>query len=54
MEISVARIHNRDIQVLLHGQEGLAWAMCGFAEELEWFDTVNETELERFWVKENI
>jgi len=25
---------------------GLAWAMCGFAEELEWFDTVNETALD--------
>lgn len=25
---------------------GLAWAMCGFAEELEWFDTVNETTLD--------
>ncbi|MCC7526695.1 MAG: glycoside hydrolase family 88 protein [Chitinophagaceae bacterium] len=24
---------------------GLAWAMCGFAEELEWFDTLNENEL---------
>ncbi len=21
---------------------GLAWAMCGFAEELEWFDSVKE------------
>jgi hypothetical protein len=25
---------------------GLAWAMCGFAEELEWFDTVGETTLD--------
>jgi hypothetical protein len=25
---------------------GLAWAMCGFAEELEWFDTVSETSLD--------
>jgi len=25
---------------------GLAWAMCGFAEELEWIDTLNETTLE--------
>lgn len=24
---------------------GLAWAMCGFAEELEWFDTLSENEL---------
>lgn len=24
---------------------GLAWAMCGFAEELEWLDTVGENEL---------
>jgi hypothetical protein len=25
---------------------GLAWAMCGFAEELEWIETMNEDELE--------
>src|SRR5437868_3496319 len=25
---------------------GLAWAMCGFAEELEWFDTVSEKTLD--------
>jgi len=31
---------------------GLAWAMCGFAEELEWFDTINEKELEVFVVKD--
>ncbi len=24
---------------------GLAWAMCGFAEELEWFDTLDEATL---------
>ncbi|TMI88187.1 MAG: glycosyl hydrolase, partial [Bacteroidetes bacterium] len=23
-----------------------AWAMCGFAEELEWFDTISETSLD--------
>jgi len=33
---------------------GLAWAMCGFAEELEWFDTVTEAGLEAFSGKENI
>jgi hypothetical protein len=33
---------------------GLAWAMCGFAEELEWFDTGNETTLERFGGKNNV
>jgi hypothetical protein len=33
---------------------GLAWAMCGFAEELEWFDTVNETTLESFGGKKNL
>ncbi len=33
---------------------GLAWAMCGFAEELEWFDTLNEKELAPFGGKENI
>lgn len=25
---------------------GLAWAMCGFAEELEWFDTISEKEIQ--------
>ncbi|MEP7109058.1 MAG: glycosyl hydrolase [Ferruginibacter sp.] len=33
---------------------GLAWAMCGFAEELEWFDTVSEEDLKGFSGKENI
>lgn len=33
---------------------GLAWAMCGFAEELEWFDSVSEEELNKFSGKENI
>lgn len=33
---------------------GLAWAICGFAEELEWFDTVSEEELKAFSGKENI
>ncbi|MEO6723028.1 MAG: glycosyl hydrolase [Ferruginibacter sp.] len=33
---------------------GLAWAMCGFAEELEWFDTVKEEDLSEFSGKENI
>ena len=33
---------------------GLAWAMCGFAEELEWLDTMKETELENFGGKSNI
>ena len=33
---------------------GLAWAMCGFAEELEWFDTVGDQELEPFAGKVNI
>ena len=28
--------------------------MCGFAEELEWFDSVKETELESFGGKNNI
>lgn len=27
---------------------GLAWAMCGFAEQLEWLATRNDTELEPF------
>lgn len=30
---------------------GLAWAMCGFAEELEWFSTLNTNE---FSEKENV
>ncbi len=33
---------------------GLAWAMCGFAEELEWFDTIDEVNIEGFKGKENI
>jgi unsaturated chondroitin disaccharide hydrolase len=33
---------------------GLAWAMCGFAEELEWFDTVSEEELNQFSGKQTI
>lgn len=27
---------------------GLAWAMCGFAEELEYFETLSDTELDQF------
>lgn len=27
---------------------GLAWAMCGFAEQLEWLDTVEDNELAAF------
>ncbi len=27
---------------------GLAWAMCGFAEQLEWLETINEEELAPF------
>ncbi len=33
---------------------GLAWAMCGFAEQLEWFNTVSEANLKAFSGKENI
>ena len=33
---------------------GLAWAMCGFAEEIEWFDSVSEEDLNTFTGKENI
>ena len=33
---------------------GLAWAMCGFAEELEWIDTIPETELKSLGTKEQI
>ncbi|MDP9230660.1 MAG: glycosyl hydrolase [Bacteroidota bacterium] len=33
---------------------GLGWAMCGFAEELEWFDSVSEEDLKEFSRKENI
>ena len=32
---------------------GLAWAMCGFAEELEWFDSVKEED-KKFSKNENI
>jgi len=31
---------------------GLSWAMCGFAEQLEWLDTVDENELVPFGGKE--
>ena len=33
---------------------GLAWAMCGFAEELEWLDTVDEQSLKSLGGKESI
>lgn len=33
---------------------GLAWAMCGYAEELEFIDTLNIAELEDFGGKEEI
>lgn len=33
---------------------GLAWAMCGFAEQLEWFDTIGEKELKPFGGKSPI
>jgi hypothetical protein len=33
---------------------GLGWAICGFAEQLEWFDTVDEAELNAFSGKKEI
>jgi unsaturated chondroitin disaccharide hydrolase len=33
---------------------GLAWAMCGFAEELEWFDSLDETTLENLVGKNHV
>lgn len=33
---------------------GLAWAICGFAEELEWFDTLSENECETVGGKASI
>lgn len=33
---------------------GLAWAMCGFAEELEFIDTLNDAELETFGGRKKI
>jgi len=33
---------------------GLAWAMCGFSEELEWLDAINEKGLKAFSGKEDI
>jgi hypothetical protein len=33
---------------------GLAWAMCGFAEQLEWFDSVDKKELTVYGGKESI
>ncbi|MEP7231169.1 MAG: glycosyl hydrolase [Ginsengibacter sp.] len=32
---------------------GLAWAICGFAEQLEWFDSIDEKELRSFSGKES-
>ena len=33
---------------------GLAWAMCGFAEEIEWLDTVKDPEFESFGGKKSL
>jgi hypothetical protein len=33
---------------------GLAWAMCGFAEQLEWLATLENTELEQFGGKASV
>jgi len=33
---------------------GLAWAMCGFSEELEWLDTINDKDLETISGKEGL
>lgn len=33
---------------------GLSWAMCGFAEEIEWFDSVKDAGIAGVNVKENI
>lgn len=33
---------------------GLAWAMCGFAEQLEWLATINDSELDDFGGKISI
>jgi len=33
---------------------GLAWAICGFAEELEWFDTLPEDQLKQYGGKNDL
>jgi unsaturated chondroitin disaccharide hydrolase len=33
---------------------GLAWAMCGFAEELEWFETLPENSLTQYGGKDSL
>jgi hypothetical protein len=33
---------------------GLAWAMCGFAEQLEWIDTVDAGDLEKYGGKDSL
>ncbi len=33
---------------------GLAWAMCGFAEEIEWFDSVKDAEIPGHNVRKDI
>jgi hypothetical protein len=33
---------------------GLAWAMCGFAEEIEWFDSIKEEDITGLNIKKDI
>jgi unsaturated chondroitin disaccharide hydrolase len=33
---------------------GLAWAMCGFAEEIEWFDSVKDADITGLNIKKDI
>ena len=33
---------------------GLAWAMCGFAEQLEWIETINTEELNQYGGKDTL
>lgn len=54
MEIFVVLIHNRDTPASVHGQGHGAWAICGFAARVEWFDDASETDLKVFSGKENI
>ena len=31
---------------------GLAWAMCGFSEQLEWFNTISDEDIQPFYKKQ--
>jgi hypothetical protein len=54
MEISVVPNSQQGFSGFTTWTRGLAWAMCGFAEELEWLDTMKEADFENFGGKNSI